>query len=303
MARAGYDRKTIHKEGAGVILGNTLTGEQTRSLSRRLRWPYVRRALQAAAEARGLPATVTAALGDTMEEYYKSVFPDVTEDTLAGALSNTIAGRVCNYLDFHGGGYTVDGACASSVIAVVTAANALANGDMDFVLAGGVDISLDTFELIGFSKVGALTRTGMAVYDRSASGFMPGEGCGFVALKRLADARRDGNYVYTVLKGWGISSDGKGEITAPSGVGQAIALRRAYAKAGYSPLSLDFVEGHGTGTPVGDRAELTGIALAMEADAIPTARTCGITSFKSIVGHTKAAAGVGAFIKAVMAVN
>lgn len=303
LENAGYTRDSVPNERSGVVLGNTLTGEQTRSNMMRLRWPYVRRVLRAAMQAKGLAPQFIAELVETMEEYYKSVFPPTTEDTLAGGLSNTIAGRICNFLNFHGGGYTVDGACSSSLIAVATAANALCNDEVDLALAGGVDISLDTFELIGFAKAGALTRQGMTVYDRKASGFIPGEGCGFVVLKRLEDARQDGNYVYAVLRGWGISSDGRGGITAPSREGQAIALLRAYARAGYSPRDVAFIEGHGTGTPVGDRTELEAIALAMASDGEPAARSCGVTSFKSIVGHTKAAAGVGGFIKAIMAVN
>lgn len=300
---AGYNRKSVANERSGVVLGNTLTGEQTRSSTMRLRWPYVRRALGAAAKVKGLSPPTVEALLETMEEFYKSAFSPITEDTLAGGLSNTIAGRICNFLNFHGGGYTVDGACSSSLIAVATACTQLANGDLDLALAGGVDVSLDTFELIGFAKAGALTSQDMTVYDRRASGFLPGEGCGFAVLKRLSDARADGDYVYAVLNGWGISSDGKGGITAPSRSGQAKALRRAYDRAGYSPHEIDFVEGHGTGTPVGDRAELEGIALAMGSDGEVTPRSCGVTSFKSVVGHTKAAAGIGGLIKAVMAVN
>lgn len=300
---AGYTRTTIPIERTGVLLGNTMTGEFSRSTNVRLRWPYVRRALVAAAEAKGLPSAVIDSLAETMEDYYKSVFSPITEDTLSGNLSNTIAGRICNFLNLHGGGYTVDGACSSSLIAVANAASALSNKDLDLAFAGGVDISLDTFELIGFAKTGALTQQDMTVYDQKASGFIPGEGCGFVVLKRLKDARADGNYVYAVLNGWGISSDGKGGLTAPSREGQSIALRRAYERAGYSPHTLDFVEGHGTGTPVGDRAELEGIALAMNFDGQASDRSCGVTSLKSLIGHTKAAAGIGAFIKAIIAVN
>lgn len=300
---AGYSRDSVPTERSGVILGNTLTGENTRSNTMRLRWPYVKRTIRAAAQAKGFGPQMTNELVDTIEEYYKSVFPPITEDTLAGGLSNTISGRICNFLNFRGGGYTVDGACASSLIAVATAATALARGDLDLALAGGVDVSLDPFELIGFAKTGALTDRDMKVYDRRANGFIPGEGCGFAVLKRLEDARADGNYVYAVLRGWGISSDGKGSITAPNREGQSMALLRAYAGAGYRPRDLTFVEGHGTGTFVGDRAELEAIALAVNSEGEVASRTCGVTSFKSLVGHTKAAAGIGGFIKAVMAVN
>ncbi len=303
LSDSGYDRDNIHKN-CGVILGNTLTGEFTRSNSMRTRWPYVYRTLRAAAQHQGLSQEQTENLAQVMERYYKSVFPPVTEDTLAGGLSNTIAGRICNYLDIHGGGFTVDGACASSLLAVATAANALVDGEIDLALAGGVDISLDNFELIGFSKTGALTSGEMSVYGRDASGFIPGEGCGFVVLKRLEDADADNDYIYAKLCGWGVSSDGGGVgLTAPSSEGQSLALQRAYARADYNLSDIDFIEGHGTGTPRGDETELRGIATTLEMGGNGLTRKCGVTSLKSIIGHTKAAAGIGGFIKAVMAVN
>jgi acyl transferase domain-containing protein/acyl-CoA thioesterase FadM/NADP-dependent 3-hydroxy acid dehydrogenase YdfG/phosphopantetheinyl transferase len=304
---AGFDRATIPHDRTGVIVGNTLTGEQTRSNTMRLRWPYMRRAFRAAIQTEDLSETVVGEIETRLESYYKSVFPAVNEDTLAGGLSNTLAGRICNYLDLYGGGYTVDGACSSSLLAVATAASGLMNGDLELAVAGGVDISLDPFELVGFAKTGALAQDEMRVYDQQGSGFIPGEGCGFVVLKRLEDARRDGNYVYAVIHGWGISSDGGGSgITAPNVNGQVRALRRAYARSPYTMQSLQFLEGHGTGTSVGDRVELEAIALAM-GEASPSGngpkRSCGITSLKSLIGHTKAAAGIGGLIKAVLAVN
>lgn len=210
-----------------------------------------------------------------------------SEDTLAGMLSNTIAGRICNYLDFNGGGYVVDGACASGMLAVATAAEKLASGAADFVLAGGVDVSLDPLELVGFARLGALTRGDMNVYDASRSGFIPGEGCGFVALKRLEDARADGDYVYATIRGWGISTDGKGGITKPRAETQAEMIRRAYSRAGFAASEVAFVEGHGTGTPVGDPVELAGVQQAAQTDGPVEARSIGMTSLKSLIGHTK----------------
>jgi acyl transferase domain-containing protein len=160
-----------------------------------------------------------------------------------------------------------------------------------------------SIELIGFAKTAALTKSDMRVYDRRASGFIPGEGCGFVVLKRLKDAISDGNYIYAVIRGWGISSDGKGGLTAPSVKGQTTALQRAYDRAGYSIRDIDFIEGHGTGTEVGDKTELQAISLAMGNVDNENLRSCGITSLKSIIGHTKAASGIGGFIKAAIAVN
>ncbi len=300
---AGYTKETMPGAKTGVVVGNSLTGEQSRASTMRIRWPFVKKALLRSAKSRGLSKKEAEELAETMETVYKSVFPPVTEDSLQGGLSNTIAGRVSNYFDLHGGGYNVDGACASSLLAICTAADHLRSGNWDIAIAGGVDVSLDTFELIGFAKTSALTPDDMTVYDERGNGFLPGEGCGFVVLKRLKDAIAAGDEIYSVIKGWGVSSDGKGGMTAPSSKGQSQALQRAYNMAGYSPGELDFIEGHGTGTRVGDKIELEGIGLTMESFGEMKPRNCGMTSFKSIVGHTKAAAGVGAFIKTVMAVN
>ena len=239
--------------------------------------------------------------------YFDSISPAINEDSLAGGLSNTIAGRICNYLNLGGGGYTVDGACSSSLLAIATAANGLMNRDLDLVLAGGVDISLDPFEIVGFSKAGALTHDDMRVYDRRANGFFPGEGCGFVLLKRLDDAVKDNNHIYAVLHGWGISSDGKGaSITAPNAKGQSRAILRAYTQSPFKLNQIDFIEGHGTGTRVGDQTELEGIAVAINNFSKVDQefyRFCGMTSLKSIIGHTKAAAGVAGIIKAALSLH
>ena len=306
VADAGYTRETLPGERTGVIIGNTLTGEQTRANTMRLRWPFVRRALQVAARTQGMDDRQIHLLSRTLKDRYTAVFPPVDEDTLAGGLSNTIAGRICNHLNLMGGGFTVDGACSSSLLAVAHAASRMVDQDLDLAIVGGVDVSLDPFELIGFAKTGALTDGDMTVYDRGGKGFIPGEGCGFMVLKPLAAARRDGNRVYAVIHGWGISSDGGGSgITAPSVSGQALALERAYLHAPHGIEDLDFIEGHGTGTTVGDRTELEAIARVLGRTPVPHGqlRPCGITSLKSILGHTKAASGIGGLIKAVMAVN
>lgn len=308
---AGYSRDNIPGEHTGVILGNSLAGEQSRANTMRLRWPFVRRAFLSASKKNGLSRQQLMEIETAFETYFKSAFPAASEDSLAGGLSNTNAGRICNYLDLKGGGYVVDGACSSSLLAVATAASKLAEGELDLVLAGGVDISLDSFELIGFAKTRALTDNEMTVYDRRGDGFIPGEGCGFVVLKRMEDAIKDGDYIYAALQGWAISSDGGGTgLTAPSAQGQSRALKAAYDRAPYAIHDLSFIEGHGTGTTVGDRVELEAISIAMgDPGRSPSSslkngsRFCGVTSLKSLIGHTKAASGIGGFIKAVSAVN
>ncbi|WP_189057543.1 type I polyketide synthase, partial [Longimycelium tulufanense] len=201
--------------------------------------------------------------------------------------------------DFHGTGYTVDGACASSLLAVMTAARALCTGELDVALAGGVDLSLDPLELVGFARLGALAGTEMRVYDAHPTGFLPGEGCGVVVLARATDAHRLGLRVYAYLAGWGTSSDGSGGLTRPEVAGQAAALRRAYRMAAMDPSAITLVEGHGTGTAVGDQVELAALAEVRGT----TAPRAALGSIKANIGHTKAAAGVAGLIKAALAVH
>jgi enediyne polyketide synthase len=214
LADAGL-AETLPRESTAVYVGNTLTGEFSRANTLRLRWPYTRRVMAAALAAEGWePARLDRFL-DNLEQSYKQPFPPVGEDTLAGGLSNTIAGRVSNYFDLKGGGYTVDGACASSLLAVTTACSALAAGDIQVALAGGVDLSIDPFELVGFSKSHALAGDEMRVFDARADGCWPGEGCGFVVLMRQADALARHCRIYAAIRGWGVSSDGSGGISRP----------------------------------------------------------------------------------------
>src|SRR6185369_2023206 len=242
--------------------GNTLTGEHSRANTLRLRWPYVRRVLDAALAKEDWSPEQRQKFLSQLEDEYKAPFPPVGEETLAGSLSNTIAGRICNQFDLKGGGYTVDGACASSLLAVATACSSLAAGDLDVALAGGVDLSLDPFELVGFAKTGALAPEMMRVYDTRSAGFWPGEGCGFVVLMRHEDAVAQKRRIYASIRGWGISSDGAGGITRPEVDGQIQALRRAYRRAGYGIDTVEYFEGHGTGTSLGDATELKVLSRA-----------------------------------------
>ncbi|HEX4605880.1 MAG TPA: polyketide synthase, partial [Candidatus Angelobacter sp.] len=306
-AQALTDARLLHptaeqRERTGVYVGNSLTGEFSRANLMRLRWPYVRRVLAAALQQENSRPEELEALIARVETLYKSPFPATNEDSLAGGLSNTIAGRICNYFDFKGGGYTVDGACASSLLAVTTACSALQSGDVDVAIAGGVDLSLDPFELAGFSSLGALAGDKMRVFDAQSSGFWPGEGCGMVVMMRQEDALARHHSPYAVIRGWGISSDGNGGITRPEVAGQMLALRRAYEKSGYGIDSVAYFEGHGTGTSIGDTTELQALSQTMRqahSKAVPSA----IGSIKANIGHTKAAAGVAGLIKAAMAVQ
>ncbi|MEV0610875.1 SDR family NAD(P)-dependent oxidoreductase [Polymorphospora rubra] len=292
LDRAGVDRDLV-----GVVLGNSLTGEFSRAATVRARLPFLRDASALAMRRSGIEPDLVAATLGQLEQLVGDAFAAPNDETLAGSLSNTIAGRICNHFDFHGTGYTVDGACSSSLLAVMTACRALRDGELDLAVAGGVDLSLDPLELVGFARVGALAVDEMRIYDADPTGFLPGEGCGMVALMRASQADRLGLRVYATIVGWGTSSDGSGGLTRPEVSGQTRALARAYRMAGVEPAAVGLVEGHGTGTAVGDQVEMRVLRQVLERSGTPAA----FGSIKANIGHTKAAAGVAGLIKAALA--
>jgi enediyne polyketide synthase len=297
---ARLNLRALDRSRVGAILGNTLAGEFSRSNTLRLRWPYVERAIRLALGA-GTTSAMTDSLVTAVRRVYEAPLPEITEDSLAGNMSNTIVGRICNHFDLGGGGYTVDGACSSSLLAVAHACEALQRGELDLALAGGVDVSLDPFEIVGFAKARALAADDIRPYDESAAGMLAGEGCGIFVLAREQDARARGWRVRALIRGWGISSDGHGGITAPEVEGQARALRKAYERAGYPISSVGLFEGHGTGTALGDRVEVA--ALRSLIDDAPDHGTCWIGSIKGSIGHCKAAAGSAGLVKAILALE
>lgn len=302
LVAAGYpEGRGLERDRVGVVIGNTMNGEFSRAGGLRLRWPYVRRLLQHALSEEGWDLGKQARFVGSFERAFKSPFPEPNDETLAGGLSNTIAGRICNHFDFHGGGYTVDGACSSSLLAVITAANALRTGDVDVAIAGGVDLSLDPFELVGFARTGALATTEMRIYDADPTGVWPGEGCGMVVLMRAQDALAAGRMPLALISGWGVSSDGRGGITRPEKGGQLLAVSRAYEHTGFGPEAVALFEGHGTGTAVGDVVEITTLIEAQRGRR--TAQPAALGSIKANIGHTKAAAGVAGLLKAAMALH
>ena len=295
---AGFEHgEGLDKNRVGVVLGNSLTGEFSRSSIMRLRWPYVSKVLEKTLKSLNYTQQdINKIINDT-EKSYKEPFPEPDADSLAGGLSNTISGRICNYFDFHGGGFTIDGACASSLLAFENGCNALLNDSLDAVLVGGVDLSIDPFEIIGFARNGALAMNEMEVYSTKSEGFWPGEGCGIVVLMKESEAIARNLNIYAVIKGCGISSDGNGGITRPKTETQQLAFARAYQKAGYDINEVAMFEGHGTGTPTGDQVEISAIVNSLK-EAGKNDITAILGSVKHLIGHTKAAAGVAGVIKA-----
>jgi acyl transferase domain-containing protein/NAD(P)H-dependent flavin oxidoreductase YrpB (nitropropane dioxygenase family) len=281
---AGYAARPFDRERTSVILGAGGGGAD-------LAVGYTVRS--------ALPSLLDAAPAEVYER-----LPEWTEDSFAGLLMNVAAGRIANRLDLGGANYTVDAACASSLAAIGLAARELQAGTSDMVLAGGVDAIQNPFAYLCFAKTHALSPNGHCrPFDAAADGIAISEGFATVVLKRVADAERDGDRIYAVIRGVGAASDGRDRsLTAPRPEGQVRALRRAYAQARISPATVELVEAHGTGTVAGDRAEVQALSTLFAESGAASGR-CAIGSVKSMIGHTKATAGVAGIIKAALGLH
>lgn len=289
--------QTMDRSRISVILGVTSAQELLFSLVSRLQRPVWQKALRET----GLPEDEVQAACERIAAQYVPW----QEASFPGLLGNVVAGRIANRLGLGGTNCVTDAACASSFAAIQMAVNELQLGDSDLVISGGVDTLNDIFMYMCFSKTPALSPSGdCRPFSDQADGTMLGEGLGMVALKRLCDAERDGDRIYAVLCGAGSSSDGRAKsVYAPVPAGQAVALRRAYAQAGFGPDTVELVEAHGTGTKAGDLAEFESLrSVYAQADAART-QWCALGSVKSQIGHTKAAAGAAGLFKAVMALH
>ena len=220
-----------------------------------------------------------------------------------GALS-IIANRLSYFLDLRGPSITVDTACSSSLVAIHLACQSLRLRDSEVAIAAGVNLLLSPAVFHGFDQAGALSPTGLChAFDADADGFVRGEGCGAVVLKRLSDAVRDGDRVLAVVKGSAINQDGRSNgLMAPNPAAQTAVLRAAYSQAGVHPHEVDYVEAHGTGTFLGDPIEARGLGTVLGRGR-PTSAPLLVGAVKSNLGHLEAAAGVAGFMKAVLAVQ
>ncbi|MFZ2989520.1 beta-ketoacyl synthase N-terminal-like domain-containing protein, partial [Ideonella sp.] len=284
LADAGYADRAFNREKASVIIGASGgTGDVGTQYGLRSELPRFQG---------DLPADVADRL------------PEWTEDSFAGILVNVIAGRIANRLNFGGVNFTTDAACGSSLAAVYQGVSELIAGRSDLVLAGGVDTVQGPFGYLCFSKTQALSPRGRcSTFDQSGDGIVISEGIAMIAMKRLADAERDGDRIYAVIKGVGGSSDGNAKgMTAPLPAGQLRAMRRAYAQAGFGPSEVGLFEAHGTGTVAGDTAELESTTRLIREEG-GVAHGAVVGSVKTMIGHTKATAGIAGLVKAAMALQ
>ncbi|MBN1956662.1 MAG: type I polyketide synthase, partial [Desulfuromonadales bacterium] len=274
--------KTINIANAGIIIGNLALPSETSSQLGR----YY--------------------LGQTFAEQLAQQHLSCAEapvDPLNHYVAGLPAGVLAKALGFQGSCLTVDAACASSLYAVALAVNELISGRADAMLAGGLSRPDSLYTQMGFSQLRALSPSGTcSPFDAKGNGLVVGEGCGLVLLKRTADALRDGDHIYALIRGVGLSNDLEGNLLAPASEGQLRAMKAAYQQAGWPPDAVDMVECHATGTPVGDKVEFNSLKTLWK-DRPWRSGQCVIGSVKANVGHLLTAAGAAALIKTLLAIK
>lgn len=298
LADAGYSNKQYDGNRAEVILGRT-SAPGAGSMNMIQHGETIKQVVEVITT---LHPEYTQEQITLLEQGLKSSLNNCSSDTIPAVMPNILAGRIAGRLGFKGKSTVLDSACASSLIAVEMAVNDLIAGSCDLALAGGIHVNAFAVFYQMFCGLGALSKQEkIRPYDDKADGTLLGEGLGMVVLKRYEDAIAHGDRIYAVITGIGSSSDGQGtSMLAPSVEGEALALKRAYEMSGVSPATIGLLEGHGTGTPSGDAAEIHAIQKVFGESEAGNA-WCAIGSVKSMIGHTQAASGVAGLIKTALA--
>jgi phthiocerol/phenolphthiocerol synthesis type-I polyketide synthase B len=263
---------------------------------------------QAGIPAESLQRSLTGVfVGACVSEYGFLASRDLSEVdawTGTGGALSIIANRLSYFLDLHGPSLTIDTACSSSLVAVHLACQSLRTGQSDLALAGGVNLILSPVVTRSFDQAEAMSQSGAChAFDAAADGFVRGEGCGVVVLKRVSDALRDGDRIIAVVRGSAVNQDGRSNgLMAPSPAAQAAVLRAACADAGVEPADIDYVETHGTGTMLGDPIEARALG-AVYGRGRQSEAPLLIGAAKTNLGHLEAAAGMAGLIKAALAIQ
>lgn len=300
LADAGFNRKPFPRERTDVIVGHG-----TYVNPGNVNWIQHGVMLdQCAALFRQLHPDASETEVGAFRDALRKSLPPLSPETIPGLIPNIISGRIANRLDLMGANYVVDAACASSLLAVDHAVKNLLLGRADVALVGGVQACVPLAVIMIFSMLNALTRhDAPRPFSADADGTLLSEGIGFVVLKRLADARRDGDRVYAVIKGTGVASDGRAQgLLAPRLAGETLAIQRAYEAAEVDPATVGLVEAHGTGLPLGDATEIHALR-AVFGGRQGRCATCALGSVKSMIGHCIPAAGMASLIKTALALH
>ncbi|MCK4796375.1 MAG: hypothetical protein KAT05_03280, partial [Spirochaetes bacterium] len=295
-----YKRTDYDKKRVAVIIGSTMGGALMTKYLNGITVFETLNLLSKNKEFSKLNNSIKEKIFTDFKKELNSLYPKVCSDSITGILTNLSAGRIASIFDFRGSNYVVDAACASTLAAIDNGIKGLLSNEFDLVINGGTDSTMYPLNYVMFSKIYALSNDMSCPFDYRANGFVPGEGCGILILKRLSDAIRDKDEIYAVIRGIGSSCDGaSGSIISPSVNGQALAIENAYYNAGYSPATIGLIECHGTSTAVGDIAEYKALRKVFDKYNLKK-MSIPIGSVKSQIGHLKSASGAAGIIKAIL---
>ncbi|MCP5052330.1 MAG: amino acid adenylation domain-containing protein [bacterium] len=243
-------------------------------------------------------------IGMSTDDYAKARASDrdycrINAYSLTGSAASTASGRISYHFGLQGPALSVDTACSSSLVAMHNGVRSLRHGECNMALVGGVNLMLTPYAFIALSKLNSLSKTGRCKpFDDNADGYIRGEGCGVILLKRLADAQKENDNILAVIKGSAVNHDGKSSgLTVPNGPAQQKVINRALADAGISPGQVDYVETHGTGTSIGDPQEVNALSSVFSGQR---EKKLLIGSVKSNIGHLESAAGMAGIIKVIL---
>ncbi len=300
LADAGYLDREFNRERTAVILGRgahpgrgyATVFQHTAGIDQTIRLLATLHPEHSAAELAAIRQQLRASL------------PPFDLDTAPGLIPSVMCGRIANRLDLMGPAYTVDAACAGSLVAMEQASSKLDSGEVDMALAGGVHLSSPFAVALFFCQMGAMSRGGQVrSFGADADGALLGEGAGILVLKRREDAERDDDRIYALLKAVGVASDGRAMgLLAPRVEGEELAMRRAYEQSGIAPRTLSLVEGCGIGTPAADAVEIEALSRVF-GERGGDGPSCALGSVKSMIGHPLPAGGAAGIIKAALALH
>jgi len=268
-------------------------------------WEAIESAGIPPAALRGSDCGVYVGIASTDYAYRMSEDLDVVDASMATGNAPSIAANRLSYVyDLHGPSIAMDTACSSSMVAFHQACRAIASGECGQAIAGGINLHLHPYGFVGFSKATMLSRRGQcSVFDAQADGYVRSEGGGLFLLKDYDQALADGNPILAVVAGSAVNTDGrKSGLTVPCADAQIALMRQAYAQAGIAPIEIDYLEAHGTGTPVGDPIETHAIGVAL-GQPRGAGKPLPIGSVKSNMGHLETASGVAGLVKAIYALR
>ncbi|HEU0190386.1 MAG TPA: polyketide synthase Pks13 [Mycobacterium sp.] len=306
--RGGYlsDIKGFDSEffALSALEANNIDPQQRLALE--LTWEALENARIPASSLRGSLVGVYVGASNNDYSYLGLSDPSVTHPyAITGNAHSIIANRVSYFYDFHGPSFTVDTACSSSLVAAHEGVQALRSGECDMAIVGGVNALITPLVTVGFDEVGGVLAADGRIksFSSDADGYSRAEGAGMLVLKRVDDARRDGDQILAVIAGSAINHDGRSNgLLAPNSDAQAAVLRKAYKDAGIDPRTVDYIEAHGTGTILGDpiEAEALGRVVGRGRAADKPAL---LGAVKSNVGHLESAAGAASLAKMVLALQ